>query len=588
MWEKRLWLVALNTLTLIRVLFIEVNMDLLTRLWKRINTRNLYRMFYSKQEVVKVTQGNDYGFENLLEYLPVAVSILDKNENTEYANKKYRELIGYTNITKLSDWFTLAYPDKTYRKWVIKKWNADVEKALREGKDIEAYKYNVTCKDDKVRVLEISGTFVADKLVTIFTDVTETILIKKELIESEEKFRLLAENSVDCIWVMDTKMRFTYLSPSVERMMGVKAEQWVGTTLRSHFKKKEFLKAGAMAARSLKNYKVFNFVVFETKMLDGKNEELDIEVSGKSLVNSKGKLIGLQGVTRDITERKQIEKELAKHRDHLEDLVSQRTFELEKRVKEVELLNIKMVNLSNGLKTSNKSLEATTLQLTEANKELEAFSYSVSHDLRAPLRSIDGFSNILLEDYSDILDKQGQHYLNRVRAGTQNMGQLIDDILSLSSSGRHSMNKKRIHIESIVKEVCKSLRNELKDRKVDFVIPKCLPAIADPHLVKIVLTNLLSNALKFTRIRENAKIETGSMAEDGHTVFFVKDNGIGFDMKYADKLFTAFQRLHNAEEYEGSGIGLAIVKRIINRHGGRVWVKSDKGVGTIFYFTFPD
>jgi len=258
-------------------------------------------------------------------------------------------------------------------------------------------------------------------------------------------------------------------------------------------------------------------------------------------------------------------RELVKYHENLEELVKERTGKLEESRTELDVLN---------------------KQLQAANKELEAFAYSVSHDLRAPLRNIDGFSQILLEDYSGILDKQGRHYLQRVRAGTQNMGQLIDDILSLSRSGRHHMDKKTINMESIVREVYNSLENELKDRKVDFTVHECPPALADSHLVKIVFTNLLSNALKFTRIREHAKIETGFMTEDGHTVFFIKDNGAGFDMKYADKLFIPFQRLHRAEEYEGSGIGLAIVQRIIHRHGGRIWAESEIDVGTTFYFTF--
>ena len=297
------------------------------------------------------------------------------------------------------------------------------------------------------------------------------------------------------------------------------------------------------------------------------------------------KTIAIVGAFTDITERKQAEEELAKHHENLEGLVQERTVELEKRVAEVEQLNSAMVNLMDDLRVSNKNLEVTTHQLGNTNKELEAFAYSVSHDLRSPLRSIDGFSQILLEDYSGILDKQGRHYLQRVRAGTQNMGQLIDDILRLSRSGRHSMDKKTINMESIVREVCKSFANELKNRKVDFVVHECPPVFADSHLVKIMFTNLLSNALKFTGIHENAKIETGSMAEEGHTVFFIKDNGAGFDMQYADKLFIPFQRLHRAEKYEGSGIGLAIVQRIIHRHGGRIWAESKINVGTTFYFT---
>jgi len=274
-------------------------------------------------------------------------------------------------------------------------------------------------------------------------------------------------------------------------------------------------------------------------------------------------------------------RELKKYHENLENLVKERT-------KNLEDSRSSLTYLMEDVNESRVELDVLNKQLQAANKELEAFAYSVSHDLRAPLRSIDGFSQILLEDYSSVLDKQGRHYLDRVRTGTQHMGQLIDDILSLSRSGRHHMDKKTINMESIVREVYDSLENELKDRKVDLVVHECPPALADSHLIKIVFMNLLSNAVKFTRLRENARIETGSMIEDGQTIFFVKDNGTGFDMKYVDKLFIPFQRLHSAEEYEGSGIGLAIVQRIIHRHGGKVWAESELNVGTTFYFTLME
>jgi signal transduction histidine kinase/ABC-type amino acid transport substrate-binding protein len=288
---------------------------------------------------------------------------------------------------------------------------------------------------------------------------------------------------------------------------------------------------------------------------------------------------------KEIEERKRAEEGLAKHREHLEELIRERTAELEKRVLEVEQLNSAMVNLMKDLRVSNENLKTTTHHLANANKELEAFSYSVSHDLRAPLRSVDGFSQILLEDYSDTLDEKGKHYLERARAGTQKMGQLIDDILNLSRIGRQPMEMKKINMKSIAREVYNSLEDEWKGRKVDFNVHKCPPADADLNLIKIVFMNLLSNALKFTGNRKEAKIEVGSETKDEQTVFFVKDNGAGFDMKYADKLFTPFQRLHRVEEYEGTGIGLAIVQRIIHRHSGRIWPESKVGKGTTFYFT---
>jgi len=328
-------------------------------------------------------------------------------------------------------------------------------------------------------------------------------------------------------------------------------------------------------------------VQYEKEYIRKDGSRVPIELLVHPRFDSNGNIECYFAFVIDITERKNTEEELTKHREHLEELINERTVELEEKTKKIEESQQALTYLMEDVNESRAELDVLNKQLQAANKELEAFSYSVSHDLRAPLRNIDGFSQILLEDYSDILDKQGQHYLQRVRAGTQNMGQLIDDMLSLSRSGRHHMDKKTINMESIVREVYNSLENELKDRKVDLVVHECPPAIADSHLVKIVFTNLLTNALKFTRIREHAKIETSSMTEDGHTVFFIKDNGTGFDMKYADKLFIPFQRLHRAEEFEGSGIGLAIVQRIIHRHGGRIWAESEIDVGTTFYFTLP-
>ena len=230
-------------------------------------------------------------------------------------------------------------------------------------------------------------------------------------------------------------------------------------------------------------------------------------------------------------------------------------------------------------------VEERTVELQAINRELEAFSYSVSHDLRAPLRGIDGFSQVLLEDYVDALDEKAKHYLQRVRAGTQNMGRLIDDLLNLSRIGRQPMEKKTVNLETIAREAYKTLEDEWKERKVNLTLHHCPSALADPNLMQIVFVNLFSNALKFTRNRATAEIELGCETTDEQTVFHVRDNGVGFDMKYADKLFISFHRLHRAEEYEGTGVGLSIVQRIIQRHGGRIWVESEVDVGTTFWFT---
>ena len=244
------------------------------------------------------------------------------------------------------------------------------------------------------------------------------------------------------------------------------------------------------------------------------------------------------------------------------------------------------------LRRLNRELELRvsqrTTQLESANKELEAFAYSVSHDLRAPLRGIDGFSQALMEDYGDKLDEDGRHYLSRVRAGTQRMGLLIDDLLRLSRVSRAQMEHGPVDLSAAAKAVLAELRQQEPGRSVTTRVQEGLAATGDPHLLRIALDNLLGNAWKYSGRTEGARIEMG-IAETGEgRAFFVKDNGAGFDMAYAHKLFGVFQRLHSAEEFPGTGIGLATVARIVHRHGGRIWAKGEPGKGATFYFTLPE
>jgi two-component system, sensor histidine kinase and response regulator len=237
------------------------------------------------------------------------------------------------------------------------------------------------------------------------------------------------------------------------------------------------------------------------------------------------------------------------------------------------------------IKTLNEALMRRASELETVNKELEAFSYSVSHDLRAPLRSIDGFSAVLLEDYADVLDVQGQHYLQRVREASQDMGQLIDDLLNLSQVTRRDIRCTTFDISALAHAVAAELRETQPGRQVEFVIAPGLVVNADATLLRVVLANLLGNAWKFTGTQAQARIEFGVTQQEGHTVYVVRDNGVGFDMAYADKLFGAFQRLHRTTDFAGTGIGLATVQRIIHRHGGHVWAEGAVNQGATFYFT---
>ncbi|MBI2755166.1 MAG: hypothetical protein HYX52_00485 [Chloroflexi bacterium] len=236
-------------------------------------------------------------------------------------------------------------------------------------------------------------------------------------------------------------------------------------------------------------------------------------------------------------------------------------------------------------KASESQREHLVLELQAANRELESFAYSVSHDLRAPLRAIDGFSQALLEDYGAIIEGEGQEYLHRLRAATQRMGQLIDDMLRLSRVTRGPILRERVDLSAVAAEIAAQLQAADPARPVQWTIQPNVTAKGDSRLLRLVLENLLGNAFKFTSRTEGAAISFWSERRDGERVFSVQDNGAGFDMTYADQLFGAFQRLHGPTEFEGTGVGLATVLRIVSRHGGRVEAVGEVDKGATFSFT---
>ncbi len=278
-----------------------------------------------------------------------------------------------------------------------------------------------------------------------------------------------------------------------------------------------------------------------------RNPELDegvlIEVRGGPLIGKDGGALGGVVAFRDITRRKADEREIRKLNEELEERVVERT-----------------------------------AQLAAANQELEAFTYSVSHDLRAPLRHIGGFSKILLEDFGPGMPAEAQAHLQRIEDGVRRMGRLVDELLNLARVGRHALELQATELNSVIQEVVSLLQPEVARRSVSW-------KIANLVLIRQVFQNLLANALKFTRTREHAVIEISSRQKNGQMVIAVRDNGVGFNMKYSDKLFGVFQRLHRAEDFEGTGIGLATVHRIIHKHGGRVWAEAEMDKGATFYFT---
>jgi PAS domain S-box-containing protein len=358
--------------------------------------------------------------------------------------------------------------------------------------------------------------------------------------------RSLIEASLDPLVTIDACGKITDVNAATEKVTGRGRQKLIGTEFSDYFTEPETAKIGYLQAfreGAVRDY------ALEIRHHDG--HITPVLYNASVYRNEAGEIVGIFAAARDVTERKQAEDEIRRLNAELEQRVIERTAQLE-----------------------------------SANKELEAFAYSVSHDLRAPLRTINGFSLALMEDYPEKLDDQGKDYLRRVREASQRMDQLIDDMLALSQIVRADMKRELVDLSSLARSITRELLNgQPGDRQVEFVVQEGLAARGDPQLLQLVLKNLLGNAWKFTGKHQSARIEVGSVLNDDKEIYFVRDNGAGFDMAYTNKLFVPFQRLHAYNEFTGTGVGLSIVQRIIHRHGGKIWAEGAVDRGATFYFT---
>lgn len=403
-----------------------------------------------------------------------------------------------------------------------------------------------TCSFNGALVSESGGRQLA--FVTI-RDLTRRLLAEAE----RQKFVSLVENSSEFIGMCDLDGKPFFINPAGQELVGLDSlEQALKTPVTDFFfpEDQAFIRDSFLprVRQEGRLEKEIRFRHFRT------GEALWMIYNVFVVRDAQDKPVAFATVSRNITERKLAEEKIRQLNAELEHRVAERTAELEL-----------------------------------ANKELESFSYSVSHDLRTPLRAIDGFSQAVLEDFGPQLPDECRRYLLTIREGAQRMGLLIDDLLSFSRLSRLPLNRMEVPTDNLVRTVLDDLISQENERKIDLRIGNLPPCSGDPALLKQVWINLVSNALKYTRRREVAVLEIGSKPSSLGTIYFIRDNGTGFDMRYAGKLFGVFQRLHRAEEYEGTGVGLALVQRIIHRHGGRVWVEAEVDHGATFFFTLePD
>jgi PAS domain S-box-containing protein len=424
-------------------------------------------------------------------------------------------------------------------------------------------------------ILDASGQYAGT--VHIVHDITERKQAEEALLTSEARYRSYIDATDQIGWVTNADGEVVEDVPSLRKFSGQSYEEAKGSgwTKALH---PDDLEHSLQAWNKAVAAKSFYEIEYRMRRHDGVYKYL--LARGFPVFSEDGSIREWVGTCIDITERKKAEEEIFRLNAELGKKVAERTNELRKS-------QLALLNLVEDMNQNTKKIDIANRALEATNKELESFSYSVSHDLRAPLRGMDGFSKTLLEDYSDKLDATGKNYLERIRAGTQRMGLLIDDLLKLSRVNRVEFKRESVDLSKMVRTMLLTVRKNNPARDVKVSIQKDIIIDGDGHLLEIAITNLIDNAWKFTGKTKNARIEFGTLLKDGKTVMFIRDNGVGFDMTYVDKLFGAFQRLHTTAEFPGTGIGLATVQRVIHRHGGQVWAEGEVGKGATFFFTLP-
>jgi PAS domain S-box-containing protein len=506
--------------------FVSVNRDITQR---KQAEEQLGKTYQKLNEIVASIQDDFY--------------VLDRDWNFVYASKLFTSKVGKEPEDFVGNNIWRMFPKHM-------------------GTVLEA-NFRAAMEKREIRRFEVDGKYTAawyrmtafpsaEGITVLGTDISERKQVEESLIESQAQMSGIFNSAMDAIISIDAHQRILIFNPAAEVMFQCEQAEAIGQPLE-RFIPERFREAHRQHIHNFGQTGVTNRAMNGFAIVIGRRSNGDEFPSEASIsqIDVAGKKI-YTVILRDITERKRAENEVRQLNEKLEERVIERT-----------------------------------AQLHAANKELEAFSYSVSHDLRAPLRAINGYTRILVEDYISVLDEEGKRICNIITAEAQRMGDLIDDLLSFSRLSRKEIQSAKVDMKALVHSVYGELTREPDRERIDFKVGKLPSTEGDPALLHQVWVNLISNAIKFSSKKDRAIIEVGTKKSDRENIYCVRDNGAGFDIQYVDKLFGVFQRLHSEDEFEGTGVGLAIIQRIVQRHGGRVWAEGDVDQGATFYFALP-